>query len=206
MKVAWRTSARRDPRHSRPALRQDLDEPLRLEAAERFRNGKARDAEALADLLLVEVGAWRQVGLDDGFPQRGEHAVGRAAAAGQAEGRKKFVGRGFRGSGRHSNMLVRPGALSKRARHYPGSFHDDHRPPPAPDPSPQRARQRRRRRRCHRRGHGVARRRRRRCSGYPKGHKVAVVPISEGQPIRQIRPDHRLRVRADRARQPCPHP
>ena len=35
----------------------------------------------------------------------------------QAEGREKFVGRGFRRGGRHSNMLVRPGALSKRRRH-----------------------------------------------------------------------------------------
>ena len=75
MKVDWRTSAMRILRHAGAALRQDLDQALGLQPGQGLRHRKARNAEPLADLQLVDVGARREFALDDGLAQeRSERA------------------------------------------------------------------------------------------------------------------------------------
>ena len=61
MKVAWRTSARRMRVTRVPRCGRISTSPSAWRRPSASETGKARDAEPLADRLLVEIGAGRQV-------------------------------------------------------------------------------------------------------------------------------------------------
>jgi altronate hydrolase len=88
------------------ALGQDLDQTFALQPGEGFGDRETRHAKALADCQLVDVGAGREIEIDDGFAQHRLDAVRRAAAAGMAERFEKTVGRGFITGILHANMLA----------------------------------------------------------------------------------------------------
>ena len=145
--------------------------------------------------MLVDVRAGRQIALDDRVTQHGMNALRRAATAGERQTRQKSIVRGFHDRSWHSSMLAPTSAVSSVASTAAltagpagrpetpsrGTRHD-HRPETAPHASSPCQGQ------CGRGGRfidigmalpdGVVARQR-----VPKGHKVAVVPIGEGEPI-----------------------
>jgi hypothetical protein len=65
-------------RHPGPAVRRRLDEALGGEAGQRLPHRGAREAQALRELDLAEVGAGGEVAGEDRLAQVGQRALGRA--------------------------------------------------------------------------------------------------------------------------------